>query len=62
MGRPRKYDDDGNPIVPVVEESVSFKFAALWSADRGVFLAGDVAELPRGIAVSLANEGIGELA
>lgn len=38
-----------------------FRFAKLWSADIGVFLPGDEADLPRDIAESLYLEGMGEI-
>jgi len=40
---------------------VKFKFSKLWASDRGTFLPGTEAELPREIAESLYVEEMGEI-
>lgn len=63
MGRPRKVQaegsEDGAGDAP--EGVVRFKFKAMWSSDRGVFLPGQEADLPEGIAESLRDEEVGEI-
>lgn len=43
-------------------KTIKVKFLQLWSSDRGVFLRGQVAELPKGIAASLVKELVAEKA
>lgn len=40
--------------------AVKVTFLMLWSSDRGVFIAGSTAELPKGIAASLIKECVAE--
>ena len=42
-------------------EVVKFRFSKLWASDRGTFLPGDEAEIPREIAESLYVEEMGEI-
>ncbi len=45
---------------PQSGKTIKVKFLQLWSGDRGVFLPGANAELPKGIAASLIKERVAE--
>ena len=61
MGRPRKFDDNGNPIADAVEKTVKFRFSKIWSTPDAAYFPGQSADLPLSVAESLYLEECGEI-